>query len=124
MNFSPPRPSKDGKKLFVVGTLPRGELTRYDAKSGNFSAFLSGISADSVSFSKDGQWVAYVSFPDAILWKSKADGSQRIQLSYPPFSAQMPRWSPDGRQIVFFVLCPGKKQSYTRFQPMAERPAS
>jgi eukaryotic-like serine/threonine-protein kinase len=109
MNFFSPLPSKDGKKLFVVGTLPRGELTRYDAKSGTFSAFLSGISADSVSFSKDGQWVAYVSFPDAILWKSKVDGSQRIQLSYPPFAAQGPRWSPDGQQIVFFAFVPGKK---------------
>ncbi len=109
MNFSSPLPSKDGKKLFVVGDLPRGELTRYDAKSGNFSAFLSGISADSVSFSKDGQWVAYVSYPDSILWKSKADGSQRIQLSYPPLAAVMPRWSPDGQQIVFFAFVPGKK---------------
>jgi serine/threonine protein kinase/Tol biopolymer transport system component len=109
MNFSSPRPSKDGKKLFVVGTLPRGELTRYDTKSGSFSAFFSGISADSVSFSKDGQWVAYVSFPDSILWKSKADGSQRIQLSYPPLAAVMPRWSLDGQQIVFFAFVPGKK---------------
>jgi serine/threonine protein kinase/Tol biopolymer transport system component len=109
MNFSSPLPSKDGKKLFVVGTLPRGELTRYDAKSGSFSAFLSGISADSVSFSNDGQWVAYVSYPDSILWKSKADGSQRIQLSYPPFTAVMPRWSPDGQQIVFYAFVPGKK---------------
>jgi Tol biopolymer transport system component len=109
MNFFSPLPSKDGKKLFVVGTLPRGELTRYDAKSGNFSAFLSGISADSVSFSKDGQWVAYVSFPDATLWKSKADGSQRIQLSYPPVAAVSPRWSPDGQEIVFYALLAGKK---------------
>jgi eukaryotic-like serine/threonine-protein kinase len=109
MNFSSPQPSKDGKKLFVVGTLPRGELTRYDAKSASFSAFLSGISADSVSFSKDGQWVAYVSYPDSILWKSKADGSQRIQLSDPTLTAVMPRWSPDGQQIVFFAFVPGKK---------------
>ena len=109
MSFSSPRPSKDGKKLFVVGTLPRGELTRYDTKSGNFSAFLSGISADSVSFSRDGQWVAYVSYPDSTLWRSKVDGSQRIQLSYPPLVALMPRWSPDNRQIVFFAFAPGKK---------------
>ena len=109
LNFFSPLPSKDGKKLFAVGTLPRGELTRYDAKSGNFSAFLSGISADSTGFSKDGQWVAYVSYPDSILWKSKADGSQRIQLSYPPFAAVMPRWSPDGQQIAFFAFVPGKK---------------
>jgi serine/threonine protein kinase/Tol biopolymer transport system component len=109
MNFYSPLPSKDGKKLFVVGTLPRGELTRYDARSGSFSAFLSGVSADGVSFSRDGQWVAYVSYPDSTLWRSKADGSQRVQLSYPPLVALMPRWSPDGHQIIFFGFAPGKK---------------
>ena len=54
MSFSSPLPSKDGKKLFAVGALARGELARYDARSAEFIPFLSGISADSVSFSKDG----------------------------------------------------------------------
>ena len=108
MTFFSPLPSKDGKKLFVVGALARGELTRYDVKSGAFVPFLSGISADSVRFSKDGQWVAYVSFPDGTLWKSKADGSQRLQLSYPPLIALLPGWSPDGKQLVFYGFLPGK----------------
>jgi serine/threonine protein kinase/Tol biopolymer transport system component len=102
MSFFTPLPSKDGKKLFVVGALARGELSRYDARSAEFVPFLSGISADSVSFSKDGQWVAYVSFPEGTLWKSKLDGSQRIQLTYPPLTAVFPSWSPDGQQIVFY----------------------
>ena len=55
-----------------------------------------------LSFSKDGQWVAYVSYPEGTLWKSKLDGSQRLQLSYPPLYAMLPSWSPDGKQIVFF----------------------
>jgi Tol biopolymer transport system component len=109
MSFYSPLPSKDGKKLFVVGALARGELSRYDAKSAQFAPFLSGISADSVSFSRDGQWVAYVSFPEGILWKSKADGSQRIQLSYPPLTPLLPRWSPDGQQIAFIGLSVGQK---------------
>ncbi len=104
MSFFSPLPSKDGKKLFVVGALARGELARYDAKSAAFVPFLSGISADSVSFSKDGQWVTYVSFPEGTLWSSKADGSQRIQLTYPPLIAVLPSWSPDGRQIVFYAF--------------------
>jgi Tol biopolymer transport system component len=108
MTFSGPVPSKDGTKLFVVGALARGELTRYDVKSGAFVPFLSGISADSVSFSKDAQWVAYVTFPDGTLWKSKADGSQRMQLSYPPLTAVLPSWSPDGKQLVFYGFLPGK----------------
>jgi Tol biopolymer transport system component/predicted Ser/Thr protein kinase len=109
MTFSSPLPSKDGKKLFVVGALARGELVRYDAKSAEFVPFLSGISADSVSFSKDGQWVAYVNFPEGTLWTSKLDGSQRLQLSYPPLYAMQPCWSPDGKQIVFFDFSPGQK---------------
>ena len=107
MSFFSPLPSRDGKKLFVVGALARGELSRYDAKSGEFLPFLSGISADSVSFSKDGQWVAYVSFPEGTLWKSKLDGSQRIQLSYAPLTAVLPSWSPDGKQLVFYGFLPG-----------------
>ena len=107
MSFFSPLPSKDGKKLFVVGALARGELSRYDTKSAEFFPFLSGISADSVSFSKDGQWVAYVNFPEGTLWKSKLDGSQRIQLSYPPLIAVLPSWSPDGKQLVFYGFMPG-----------------
>ena len=109
MSFYSPLPSKDGKKLFVVGALTRGELSRYDAKSAQFAPFLSGISADGVSFSRDGQWAAYVSFPEGILWKGKADGSQRIQLSYPPLTPLLPRWSPDGQQIAFIGLLVGQK---------------
>jgi serine/threonine protein kinase/Tol biopolymer transport system component len=109
MAFSSPLPSKDGKKLFVVGALARGELARYDTKSAEFVPFLSGISADSVSFSKGGQWVAYVSFPEGTLWRSKLDGSQRIQLTYPPLTAVLPSWSPDGQKIVFYGPLPGQK---------------
>jgi len=93
----------------VIGALARGELARYDAKSAGFGPFLSGISADSISFSKDGQWVAYASFPEGTLWKSKADGSQRTQLTYSPLAAVLPSWSPDGQQLVFYGLLPGQK---------------
>ena len=102
MPLSPPVQSTDGKKLFVVGRTFRGELTRYDLKSGRFESYLGGISAEYVSFSKDGQWVAYVSFPEGTLWRSKMDGSERLQLTYAPSQALMPRWSPDGKTILFF----------------------
>jgi serine/threonine protein kinase/Tol biopolymer transport system component len=109
MTFHTPLPSKDGKKLYVVGALVRGELVRYDAKSAAFVSFLSGSSADNVSFSADGKWAAYVSFPEGTLWRSKLDGSQKLQLSYPPLNVSLPRWSPDGKQIVFFDFSPSQK---------------
>jgi serine/threonine protein kinase/Tol biopolymer transport system component len=102
LNLGSPLPSKDGRKLFVVGHRLLGELVRHDAKSGEFLPFLSGISAEFVTFSKDGQWVAYVTYPDGVLWRSKVDGSERQPLSNGGMYARLPRWSPDGKQIVFY----------------------
>src|SRR5215472_17895622 len=104
MPLSPPIPSSDGRKIFVVGRTIRGELVHYDSKSGKLLPFLQGISAEYVNFSRDGQWVVYVSFPDGSLWRSKVDGTERLQLSYPPSFAFMPRWSPDGRRLLFSHL--------------------
>lgn len=104
MTLSSPLASKDGRKLFVVGATYRGELTRYDMHSGQFVPELQGISAEYVSFSKDGEWVAYVAYPEGTLWRSKADGSDRLQLTFPPLYPVLPQWSPDGKTLLFFEI--------------------
>jgi len=108
MNVGEPVPSRDGKKLFVQGWQPRGELVRYDAKSGQFAPYLSGISAMGLDFSGDGAWVAYNDGTDGTMWRSKVDGTQKLQLVIPPMQAYLPRWSPDGKQIAFFGHPPGE----------------
>jgi eukaryotic-like serine/threonine-protein kinase len=108
LSFSFAVASRDGKRLFAVGAQPRGELMRYDGRSGQFLPYLAGLSAEHLDFSRDGKWVAYITYPEATLWRSKVDGSQRQQLSSPPLRAVLPRWSPDGKQIVFYATAPGQ----------------
>ena len=102
MQLQSPLPSKDGKKLFVVGMTFRGELTSVDAKTGRSSLYLGGISADWIDASRDGKQVVYVSYPQGDLWKSGSDGANRVQLTFGPIKPVLPRWSPDGETILFF----------------------
>ncbi len=109
-----PVPSVDGTKLFVTGALAQGELSTFDPKSQQFVPFLSGISVKDVSFSADRKWIAYIAYPQGTLWRSKLDGQDRLQLTFAPMQATMPRWSPDGIQIAFNAFVPGKPwQVYT-----------
>jgi Tol biopolymer transport system component len=101
LSFFYPIPALDGGKLLVLGRQNRGELVHYDDRSRQFVPYLDGISATQVDTSRDGQWVAYVTFPENVLWRSKAGGTERLQLSYSPMAVSLPHWSPDGKQIAF-----------------------
>jgi Tol biopolymer transport system component len=108
LRFSQTVSSLDGKQLFTVGTMNRGELVRYDSPSKQFVPVLSGISAFDVTYSADGKWVAYLSYPEGDLWRSRADGSERVQLTYPPMKPHYPFISPDGKQAAFATIASGQ----------------
>ncbi len=92
----------------MIGEQQRAQLQRFDAKLKQFVPFLNGISAGEIDFSRDGKWLTYVSYPDYLLWRSRNDGSERLQLTYAPVSVSMPRWSHDSRKIAFWCVAPGK----------------
>ena len=101
MNYSEPTASRSRNEAFVVGSIPRAELVKYVEATGELAPYLSGISAEGVEISRDGQWVAYTLFPEGTLWRSNITGRDREQLTFPPMRAFLPRWSPDGKEIAF-----------------------
>jgi len=106
MVWDRPIPSQNGKIIYASARTNRGELIRFDRKSGRFQPFLVGISAEFVIFSGDGKSVAYVSYPEGVLWRANPDGSNPTQLTDPPVYPKSPRWSPDGSEILFVDRTP------------------
>jgi DNA-binding winged helix-turn-helix (wHTH) protein/Tol biopolymer transport system component len=103
IHWSAPVAGREGD-LFAKGTVLRGELVRFDSSSRELRTIWHGISAEFVEFSRDGDSVVYVNFPEGILWRAKSDGTSPIQLTSPPLYPLTPRWSPDGSRILFFTM--------------------
>ena len=94
--------SRDGRQIFAVGESLRGELNVYDAAAREFRPYLGGMAGGFLDYSPDGQWITYVSFPDGTLWRSRVNGGERQKLTSPEIGVIFgPRWSPDGRFILF-----------------------
>ena len=120
--YMDPVSSPDGRRLFANGVLLRGELVRYDSQSRQFLPFLAGVSAGEADFSPDGKSIVYVSYPELTLWRSRVDGSDRMQLTYWPIYATLPRWSPDGKQIAFVGALDGRPWKIYVISPQGGTP--
>jgi Tol biopolymer transport system component/DNA-binding winged helix-turn-helix (wHTH) protein len=108
LNWKWPAPAKGGGQIFAFGESVRGELVRLDPKTKVWRSYLGGIPAYEIDFSRDGKWITYTRFPEHTIWKMKADGSERVQLTTTEFEAHQPHWSPDGSRIAFMARKPDK----------------
>jgi len=108
LSYQAPITSRDGDRIFFIGLNTRSELLSYDAKGSIFVPYASNLTnARRVEFSRDQQWVAWIQQDDGSLWRSRLNGSERVQLTAKPMQVFMMHWSPDGRQIVLMGREPG-----------------
>lgn len=92
-------PSRDGKLVLFYNGVWREQMQRMDLKTGQFSVPSSGMNALHVDFSRDGRWISYVEH--GALMRSRLDGSEQVELAPASSNPAFPRWSPDGKWIVF-----------------------
>jgi DNA-binding winged helix-turn-helix (wHTH) protein/Tol biopolymer transport system component len=95
-----PIPSRDGSRIYARGAVPNGELVRYDQRAKQWVPFLGGKSAEFLTFSPDGKSVAFVRFPEEVLYRMNLDGTGLLKLTEPPLAIRSAHWSPDGAQIL------------------------
>ncbi len=101
LSYARPAIALDGKQIFSVGIKARGELVRYDQQLKQFLPMLPGVAGFNPTFSEDGQWVSYTAYPDHTLWRSHTDGSDPLQLTFPPAEVFYPVISPDGKLVAY-----------------------
>jgi Tol biopolymer transport system component len=109
MDFASPVFTPDGRHLVAAGLLRRMELLRLEPGSSRF-ARVPGVPGGFVDYSADGEWVAWVDASHLTVWRSRRDGSGRLQLSVPPMAAALVHWSPDGRRLAFVADAAGGRQ--------------
>jgi len=97
--FAPER----SRLLALTEPKERTSFVRFDPNLQDFRQIIPGASGTFLDYSRDGNWVAYVSYKDDSLWLSRADGSDARQVTHPPDEVELPRWSPDGKRIAYMA---------------------
>ena len=109
LDYQAPITSRSGHRIFFIGTDTRSELLEYSRAEKSFLPFGETLrSANRVAFSRDGKWMAWISNEGSALWRSRVDGTERVQLTGPSMEVFMMQWSPDGRQLAFMARDPGQ----------------
>jgi Tol biopolymer transport system component/DNA-binding winged helix-turn-helix (wHTH) protein len=99
--FDHPNAIPGTNRILAIGSHNEYQLLRIDPRTNAKTAMLAESGATDMDFSLDGQWVVYAARENGTLWKSRIDGSSKVQLTAAATGAFAPHWSPDQKQILF-----------------------
>lgn len=109
LEYEAPSMSPGSDRIYFIGANPQIELLRALPRSSMFTALAQNLSAAALAeYSEDGKWVAWLNASDLSLWRSRIDGSERIELTTPPLRIFTMKWSPDDRRLALMAKEPGK----------------
>lgn len=114
LSYRAPIADRTGHRIFFLGVDPGTKLYRFDAASGSFVPGPSFLShAVHLDFSRDHQWIAWTD-SHGRLWRSRINGTERLQLTPNFLNVFLGTWSPDGSRLALMARQNGKPwQIYT-----------
>ncbi|HEV2578957.1 MAG TPA: winged helix-turn-helix domain-containing protein [Acidobacteriaceae bacterium] len=105
--YRSPVPIPQSDSIIFLGLNQHSELLRFDASTNSFQPSTRLQTAQYVRYTRDAAWVAWLD-AHGVLWRSRADGTQQLQLSPTGMDVYMFDWSPDGQRLVLMAREPGK----------------
>ena len=109
LDYQAPTTAPGGERVYFIGATSQYQLLRAMPKASTFTTLDQSLSAAALAeYSRDGRWIAWLNAADNSLWRSRVDGSERIELTTPPLRIFNMRWSPDSRRLAVMALEPGK----------------
>lgn len=109
LKYESPVAGSASDRIFFSGIDYRREMLAYSAAEHRFLPLGNNLGATAlVEYSRDGQWVAWLNGVDDTVWRSRADGSGRLQLTTPSLSVFSMKWSPDNRSLALMARKAGE----------------
>ncbi|RRA50187.1 winged helix-turn-helix domain-containing protein [Acidipila sp. EB88] len=101
MMFQSPLAASTGHRIFFTGVDTESEVDLYRPGTREFAPAAALINnANRLEYSRNGQWLAWTDL-DGRLWRSRPDGTEKLQLTPDAVQAFLVRWSPDGTRLAF-----------------------
>ncbi|MFP5207151.1 MAG: winged helix-turn-helix domain-containing protein, partial [Acidobacteriota bacterium] len=109
LEYQAPSTAPGGDRVDFIGASAQYELLRALPDSAEFAPLAQNLSSAALAqYSPDGKWVVWLNAADSSLWRSRIDGSERIELTTPPLRIFTMKWSPDNRRLALMGEQPGQ----------------